>query len=100
MTITVGASATTQSVPFPNSIATTRGNAAYCGANSFIFVPSLNFLTVTGGNTLNGVTSSVDDVSVNSVTVSVSLIDYPGVPSITKTFTVTVICTISALSMS
>ena len=56
MTITVGASATTQSIPFPDSIATTRGNAAYCGARSFSFNPNLAFLTVTGGNTLNGVT--------------------------------------------
>ena len=100
MTITVGASANTQSIPFPDSIATTRGNASYCGARSFSFVPSLSFLTVAGGNTLNGVTSNVGDVSVNSVTMTVSLIDYTGVPSITKTFTVTVICTISALNMS
>jgi hypothetical protein len=100
MTITVGASATTQSIPFPDSIATTRGNAAYCGARLFSFNPSLAFLTVTGGNTLNGVTSSVGDVSVNSVNLTVSLVDYTGVPSTIKTFTVTVICTISALSMS
>jgi hypothetical protein len=100
MTITVGASATTQSIPFPDSIATTRGNEAYCGARSFSFSPSLSFLTVTGGNTLNGVTSNAGDVSVNSVTMTVSLVDYAGVLSSTKIFTVTVICTISAISMS
>ena len=54
MTITVGASAITQSTPFPDSLATTKGIAAYCGARSFSFSPNLGFLTVTGGNTLNG----------------------------------------------
>ena len=100
MTITVGASAITQSTPFPDSLATTKGIAAYCGARSFSFSPNLGFLTVTGGNTLNGVTSSATDVSVNPVTMTVSLVDYSGVPSIARTFTVTVICTISAISMS
>ena len=100
MTITVGASASMQSTPFLDSLATTRGNAAYCGARSFSFSPSLDFLTVTGGNTLNGVTSSANDVSVNSVTVTVSLVDYTGVPSIARTFIVTIICTISTISMS
>ena len=88
MTITVGAPATTQSTPFPDSISTARGNAAYCGVKSFSFSPSLAFLTLTGGNTLSGATSNLSDVGVNTVTLTVSLVDYPGIPSISKTFNV------------
>ena len=37
---------------------------------------------------LSGATSNLSDVGVNTVTLTVSLVDYPGIPSISKTFNV------------
>ena len=81
MTYQIAATAVTQTTPFPNTIATAKSNPTYCGANTFSFTPTKTWLTVSG-NTISVSTSTVADVGTFSITVTVSLTDYPAVASI------------------
>ena len=76
MTYQIAATAVTQTTPFPNTVATNQSNPAYCGANTFSFSPTKTWLTVSG-NTISVSTSTVADVGTFSITVTVSLTDYP-----------------------
>ena len=89
MTYVIGTTAATQTTSFPNTIATSLLNPTYCGANSFLFSPTKTFLSISG-NTISVFSSSSADVGIHSITVTVSLADYPSVSSISKTFTITV----------
>jgi hypothetical protein len=93
MTYQIAATAVTQSTPFPNTTAISKGNPTYCGANTFSFSPTKTFLTASG-NTLSVSTSNPADVGTYSINVTVSLADYPLVPSISKTFTITITCVV------
>jgi uncharacterized protein YccT (UPF0319 family) len=95
------ASATiTQTTPFPNSVAIAQSNPAYCGANLFSFSPILTFLTGSG-NTISVSSSNLTDIGVHTnITVTVSLADYPSVSSISSTFTVTISCVVTTLTLS
>ena len=81
MTYQIAATAITQTTPFPNTAATAASNPTYCGANTFSFSPTKAWLTVSG-NTISVCTSTVADVGTFSITVTVSLTDYPAVASI------------------
>ena len=81
----------TQDVSFLDSIATSRAVPAYCGARTYTLSPTHTFLTISG-TTLSLATSLVTDVGMYNVDVTVSLTDYPGVASITKSFVVTITC--------
>ena len=81
MTYQIGAIAVTQTTPFPNTAATAASNPIYCGVNTFSFSPTKTWLTVSG-NTISVSTSTVADVGTFSITVTVSLTDYPAVASI------------------
>ena len=83
----------TVSNPFPNSVATNRGNPNYCGANTYTFVPTKTFLTVSG-STISVETSNVADNGLHNVAVTVSLTNYPGVPSITQNLAITIMCVV------
>ena len=77
----IAEAAVTQTTPFPNTIATAKSNPTYCGANTFSFTPTKTWLTVSG-NIISVSTSTVADVGTFSITVTVSLTDYPAVASI------------------
>jgi hypothetical protein len=89
MTYMIRATAATQTISFPNTIATAKLNPTYCGANSFLFSPTKTFLSVSG-NTISVSTSNSADVGTHIITLTVSLADYPSVTSISRTFTITV----------
>ena len=101
MTYQIGAAASTQTTSFPNTVATTQSNPTYCGANTFSFSPTKNWLTVSG-NTISVATSTWDDFGTFSITVTVSLTDYPPptVASISKTFTIVISCVVQTVSFS
>jgi hypothetical protein len=100
MNYQIGATAATQTTPFPNLVATTHSNTNFCGANSFSFSPQKNFLTASG-NIISVFTSIPADIGIhNNIIVTVSLADYPLVPSISRTFTVTITCVVSTLTFS
>ena len=83
--------AVTQDVSFLDSIATSHAVPVYCGARTYTLSPTHTFLTISG-TTLSLATSLVTDVGMYNVDVTVSLTDYPGVASITKSFVVTITC--------
>ena len=91
----IAATAATQSTPFLNTVATARSTPTYCGAINFSFSPTKTWLTVSG-NTISVSTSTVADVGTFSITVAVSLTDYPppAVASISQTFTITISCVV------
>ena len=93
------AQAATQTTPFLNTVATGQSNPTYCGANTFAFSPAKTFLSVSG-NIISVSTSDPADVNTYSITVTVSLTDYPSIPSISKTFTITITCVVQTLSFS
>ena len=101
MTYQIAATAVTQTTPFPNTLATFLSNPNFCGANTFSFSPTKTWLTVSG-NTISVATSNVADVGTFSITVTVSLTDYPppAVASISKTFTITISCAVQTVSFS
>ena len=101
MTYQIAAAAVTQTTPFPNTIPTAQSNPNFCGVNTFSFSPTKTWLTVSG-NTISVATSTVADVGTFSITVTVSLTDYPPptVASISKTFTIVISCVVQTVSFS
>ena len=99
MSYVLAASAATETNPFPNSRATSAANSNYCGANTYIFSPTKTFLTVSGSS-ISVSTSNLVDVGVHVVAVTVSLTNYPSVPSITQNFTITISCTVTSFTIT
>ena len=99
MTLSIGGS-NTQDATFSDSITTTRGVANYCGTRTYSFTPSKTFLTIINGSTLQVSSNIVSDVGIYSISMEVKLSDFPSIAGITKTFTVTVTCTVSTLTFS
>ena len=102
MTIEVGAATVTQSLLFPNTVATANSNASYCGPNSYVFTPSLDTLDFLSfaGTTLTGTSNDFSHVSSTLITVTVSLANYPTVSPLSRSFTVDVICFLTAINPS
>ena len=90
----------TQGATFEDSVANSRTRADYCGARTYTFTPSNTFLTVINGSTLQVYSNNVSDVRTHNISMEVKLTDFPAIAGITKTFTVTVTCTVSTLSFS
>ena len=101
MTYQIAATAVTQTTPFPNTVATAQSNPTFCGAKTFSFSPTKTWLTVLG-NTISVSTSTVADVGLYTINVTVSLASYPppAVASISKTFTITISCVVQTVSFS
>ena len=95
----VGFAAVTQDVTFLDSKSTLHGIPDYCGNKSYMFSPTFSFLIISGTN-LSLATSSVADVGVHNVNVTVSLPNYPGVSSITQAIIVTITCEVQNLTFS
>ena len=87
----VSGAAATQDVSFADSISTSHSNPTYCGPKTYSFSPTLSFLSVSG-TTLFLITTNPNDVSVNTVTITVSLTNYPAIASVSATFQATVLC--------
>lgn len=88
MTVKVSNPAVTQDVNFTNTKAVTYSNPIFCGLRTFAWTPSLPaFLTIDAGlTTLTLVTSTPTDAGVYAFSFTVSLVDFPAVPGITKNF--------------
>ncbi len=99
MNYQITGTAATQITPFANTVATAQSNPTYCGANSFSFSPLNTFLTVIG-NTISLYTNDSTNVGTYNINVTVSLIDYPTVPSISKSFTITINCAVTSLTIT
>ena len=93
MTIQIAQAANTQDVTFSDSIATSHSNLAYCGARTYTLSPTKLFLTISG-TTMTLSTSSPSDVGTYSFTLTIGLIDFPAIPTISKTFTLDITCTV------
>ena len=91
MTYQIAATAVTRLIPFTNTVATAKSNATFCGANIFSFSLTKTWLTFSG-NTISVSTSDLADAGTYTLTVTVSLADYPPpVPaSLSKTFTISI----------
>ena len=87
----VSLAAVTQDVFFLDSIATFHSNPTYCGDRTYSLSPTHSFLTISG-STMSLSTATVSDVNVYNVDLTVSLTNYSGVSSITKSFIVTITC--------
>ena len=87
----VSLTAVTQDVSFLDSIATSNSNPTYCGTRTYSFSPAHSFLSISG-STMSLSTTTVSDVNVYNVDLTVSLTSYSGVTSITKSFVVTITC--------
>lgn len=99
MTLSIGSSST-QDATFTDTIATSHSVPAYCGTRTYTFTPTKTFLTVINGSTLQVASNDPADVGVYSISMLVTLTDYPAIAGITKTFTVTVTCTVSTLTFT
>lgn len=93
MSYQIEAAAATQTTAFANTVATGKSNPTYCGANTFSFSPTKTFLSASG-NIISVSTSNPADAVTSTIIVTVSLVDYPQVPSISKTFTITITCVV------
>jgi hypothetical protein len=67
-----------------------------CGARVYTLSPSLSFVSVTN-NILTASPTLPTHAGTYSVSVTVKLQDYPTVPAMTKTLTLTVTCSVLAL---
>ena len=87
----VSLAAVTQDVSFLDSIAFSHSNPTYCGARTYLLSPTHTFLSISG-STMSLSTTTVSDVNVYSVNLTISLTSYSGVTSIVKSFVVTITC--------
>lgn len=62
--------------------------------------PTKTFLTIINGSTLQAASNDPADIGTFNVSMLVKLTDYPAIAGITKTFTVTVTCTVSTLTFT
>jgi len=97
MTYGVTLAAVTQNVFLADSIATGRSNNAYCGARTYSLSPTYSWLSI-ASDTMTVVTSNIPDVGTYNLSLQIGLQDYPAIPKITKTFTITITCTVTNLS--
>ena len=101
MTYQIASTAVTQTIPFPNTVATAQSNPTFCGANIFSFSLTKTWLTFSG-NTISVFTSDLADAGTYTLTVTVSLADYPppAVASLSKTFTISICDSVQIVSFS
>ena len=99
MSYSVSLAATTQDVTFADSKSTNYNNPTFCGARTYLLSQTHPFLTISG-TTMSLSTSNVSDVGPYNLNLTISLTDYPGVPSILKNFVVTITCVVQTLIFS
>jgi hypothetical protein len=98
MTVLVSQS-TTQSVSFDDSVAVSQGTATFCGTRSYSMTPSYSFLAISG-TTLTLSTNAVTDAGPYNLDLTVGLVSYPAVATITVPLTVTISCQVLGLAYS
>ena len=96
MTNKVSLAPVTQNISFLDSIATSHATPAYCGARTYTLSSTHSFLTISG-STMSLATSIVADVGEYTVYLTVSLTDYPGITSITKSIVVKITCEVQTI---
>ena len=86
---------------FQDSISTGKTNDAYCGARKYTLTPNTyGWLSITG-DTMSVETSALGDVgNYPNIQLKIELNDYPMVTPITKTFQVTITCTVTTLTFT
>ena len=100
MTFVIGTTASTQDATFDDSISTAHSNPVYCGAKVLSLSPTFAFATISGSNIVVDTTDPADVGGPYSVTLTVTLADYPSVTALTKTFTVTITCAVQTLTFA
>ena len=96
MTNKVSFASVTQDISFLDSIATSHATPAYCGSIKYTLSPTNSFLTISG-SIMSLTTSIVADVGEYTVYLTVSLTDYPGITSITKSIVVKITCEVQTI---
>ena len=91
--------AVTQDLNFLDSKSTFHGDPTYCGSRTYTLNPNQTFLSISG-STISLSTTSVGDVGVYNVALTVSLTSYSGVGTITKNFLVTITCEVQTVAFS
>lgn len=97
MAIDVGQTPDSQTLSFPNSIATGHSNPTYCGSRIYTLSPTYSFLTIASDVLTLSTSTVADSGTYNPVTLQVSLQDYPSIV-LTKTFTATISCNVYSLN--
>ncbi len=69
----------------------------YCGPRNYSFTVTKTFLSISG-DTLSVQTDNEGDIDSHTIEITVSLTDYPLIPSITKSFVVTITCGVQTLT--
>jgi len=85
MNLFVNLPASTQDVAFEDSIAASHVIPAYCGTRTYTLSPTYTFLSILG-TTMSLYTANSADIGDYPVDLTVSLAEYPGITSITKSF--------------
>jgi len=85
----------TQDVIFTNTKASSHNDPTHCGAYKYDLNPALPFVSVTGGILDVYTTNRMLAGDYYTVTMSVSLVDFPLVPPIVKTISIRLICEIT-----
>lgn len=93
---------TAQDLTFPEVKEIQYSTPGLCGARVYTFAGGLpTYLQLdTTALTLTLSTSNFADVGVHSVTFTVALASYPMVPTVTKTFTATIVCEVLSLTLT
>jgi hypothetical protein len=90
---------TSQSVAVTNSKAVSFSTPNYCGPRMVTWSPNYTFLAVDSTySTLTLSTNNVGDANIYTVTVTVSLQNYPAITPVTLTLGVTITCSVLSLA--
>ena len=100
MTFVIGTAAQSQDATFDDAISTDHTDLTYCGAKVLSMSPTFTFVTITGSNIVVDTTDPADVGGPHSITLTVTLADYPAVTALTKTFSVTITCAVQTLTFA
>ena len=85
-------------IPFKDSESIFQANFSFCGPKQYVTSDPITFITPPASNlpdtdlwTISAVTNNIAQVGVHIVTITASLINYPGVAAKSVTFNLTVI---------
>ena len=99
MIFIIGSAPATQDATFADQVASNLGITAYCGARVLTLSPATSFTSLVNSN-IQVTSSSYKDAGTYTMSLKVSLADYPLVASLTKVFKVTISCNLSAISFT
>lgn len=89
--------AVSQNVFFTDTVSSGHGNNAYCGLRNYVLSPALSFMSIIG-DSLSVQTNNPADINSYVVTITATLVEYPTIPAISRTFNVQINCGVQTIS--